>query len=1283
MKKKTQRILSLFMSAVMTVSALSLANFSSYAEVSDSSTEEAVDNSDTELKYGGIFGSLLGDEINDSIQGNEEEQNRDYTVYRITHDPQMAYVGVDYHALTECTLFVGFYDDEGTQLVSSITKDLEEAADGHVDLTVPDVLPDHYLIKAFIVGKQFREPLSKPAVYNKQTKKMQEILEKSTEDFEEDTVVNLDDQKDNNFVILQEGVIDITPTETTDIYKEEDENGNYIFENADKIAELKKGDKVFVRSSPDMLAFIVDDIEKDGDTVIIKHSDFDIGEIIAFIKFDAKEYTGESNLDNYEIKDENVTYIKKQSQPSPKRLAPKSQSDDPYMLEYPTIKAEMDSIKVSNVRMDLKIDLTDSDDPLKAYGSMLMGITVDLEIYYEFGIFDSFFSIDGKATFSNEVNLTAQFKKEFPLSAPIPLYSIGLLSICFEPKFVIDVKGKVSFSYEKKYYFYANPMDISFTYSDPEIEKMDASVIIDFEVVASLTLRLITYKALSFDLYAGFRIKVHRTDPFLVSQSDSYIIHDCKDKCVTIDVSIIFGIQLFINIPFFRTTWGIVRLEYPYGTFYFNEDGFGLGECPNYSHKMIVKITDEKGNPISNVKLYRECFNIPKGLLISKSDNEPLLSDKDGLIEFFEKDRNLDHYYFLTAVTPDNETARVVKDEDWTFKEDRAQVIKIKIQTRKKTGGEKDEEYDNNSEYVEDANPIFWLGDDVFMQVFPETETAYIYGNGLLDCERYSKQVNPQYKNKIKKLIFLGDGVKLSNNDYHVYFNSFADEGEPYGNIEYIDISSLNIESLPGYTFSNCQKLKEVKLPDTIKTIEEGAFWCCFDLEKINLPSNLEKIRHMAFYRCEKLERIDCPENLKTIEEQAFYECIKLKTINLNYGLEEIGEYAFAYAGLTSINIPSTVKFLGRRICCSDNALKTVIINGDYTGYSENDNGEKIPVESYEDFVDNKGIVKVIFNDGVTKMSKGIFVGCEQLKEVRFSKDLTEIAPDAFRGTGLTSIVIPEYIISIGTQAFSTDSIKDITILNSKCALPSNDVISRYGPQLTIHGYRGSTAEDYAKRMNNTFIPLDPVENETTTVTTSSITTTTTTTTVTAVASTVIAPDSECVFMIVNEDKAVPDEADKLLDESNLYYFDQQTADENGNVKFGYVPDNTVDRLFIFISEVVNGSIKEISRSVGKPGDMKTTVYTQPVPTKEENIVFGDTNGDGEIDMSDAVLIMQSISNPNKYGMNGTAAVHMTEAGKKNADVYDPGSGVTSMDALTIQRYLMGIHTTLPVYKNS
>ncbi|MBP7186123.1 MAG: dockerin type I repeat-containing protein [Ruminococcus sp.] len=67
----------------------------------------------------------------------------------------------------------------------------------------------------------------------------------------------------------------------------------------------------------------------------------------------------------------------------------------------------------------------------------------------------------------------------------------------------------------------------------------------------------------------------------------------------------------------------------------------------------------------------------------------------------------------------------------------------------------------------------------------------------------------------------------------------------------------------------------------------------------------------------------------------------------------------------------------------------------------------------------------------------------------------------------------------------------------------------------------------------------------------------------------------------------------------------------------------------------------------------------------------GDANGDGTVDISDAVLIMQSQSNPSKYGTNGTDKGHLTEDGSKRADV--DGGGVTNKDALTIQQYLLGM----------
>ncbi|MBP5378453.1 MAG: dockerin type I repeat-containing protein [Ruminococcus sp.] len=77
-------------------------------------------------------------------------------------------------------------------------------------------------------------------------------------------------------------------------------------------------------------------------------------------------------------------------------------------------------------------------------------------------------------------------------------------------------------------------------------------------------------------------------------------------------------------------------------------------------------------------------------------------------------------------------------------------------------------------------------------------------------------------------------------------------------------------------------------------------------------------------------------------------------------------------------------------------------------------------------------------------------------------------------------------------------------------------------------------------------------------------------------------------------------------------------------------------------------------------------------------IVFGDANCDDLVDLSDVVLIMQSLANPNKYGLNGSDKSHITEFGLSNADVNMQG-GVTGEDALYIQKYLLKLITELPI----
>ena len=93
-------------------------------------------------------------------------------------------------------------------------------------------------------------------------------------------------------------------------------------------------------------------------------------------------------------------------------------------------------------------------------------------------------------------------------------------------------------------------------------------------------------------------------------------------------------------------------------------------------------------------------------------------------------------------------------------------------------------------------------------------------------------------------------------------------------------------------------------------------------------------------------------------------------------------------------------------------------------------------------------------------------------------------------------------------------------------------------------------------------------------------------------------------------------------------------------------------------------------------GSTTTTTTTKANPSKTDkaapNPSAGDANCDGQVDMSDIVLIMQSLANPDKYGLKGSDKNHITAQGEKNADVDTSSKGVTSNDALRIQEFLLG-----------
>ena len=86
-----------------------------------------------------------------------------------------------------------------------------------------------------------------------------------------------------------------------------------------------------------------------------------------------------------------------------------------------------------------------------------------------------------------------------------------------------------------------------------------------------------------------------------------------------------------------------------------------------------------------------------------------------------------------------------------------------------------------------------------------------------------------------------------------------------------------------------------------------------------------------------------------------------------------------------------------------------------------------------------------------------------------------------------------------------------------------------------------------------------------------------------------------------------------------------------------------------------------------------STTTTSTPPVSETTIYYGDVNCDGGVDLADAVLIMQALSNPNKFGLGGSGRA-ITEEGMRNADVTGDNDGMTVKDAQFIQTYLLGLN---------
>lgn len=149
----------------------------------------------------------------------------------------------------------------------------------------------------------------------------------------------------------------------------------------------------------------------------------------------------------------------------------------------------------------------------------------------------------------------------------------------------------------------------------------------------------------------------------------------------------------------------------------------------------------------------------------------------------------------------------------------------------------------------------------------------------------------------------------------------------------FYDCTSLKIINLEGVTkinraaFYKCTSLVSIKNLGKLTTIGQGAFSNCNSLVNMSKLSSLETISRRAFNNCSSLQNIDLPSTLKYIGVAAFQDA-GLTSLNLPEGLLWIGDYSFNHCDKlqnTTITLPSSLVQIGGTSYVGDNNNNSIL----------------------------------------------------------------------------------------------------------------------------------------------------------------------------------------------------------------------------------------------------------------------------------------------------------------------------------------------------------------------
>ena len=373
----------------------------------------------------------------------------------------------------------------------------------------------------------------------------------------------------------------------------------------------------------------------------------------------------------------------------------------------------------------------------------------------------------------------------------------------------------------------------------------------------------------------------------------------------------------------------------------------------------------------------------------------------------------------------------------------------------------------------------------------------------------------------------------------------------------------------------------DVIIPSTlggypVTSLGDSAFSSCYELTSINIPDSVTSIGGHAFECCSSLTSVTIGDSVTSIGEDAFYSCSSLTSVTIGNSVTSIGMYAFTWcSSLTSVEIPDSVTSIGDGAFCYCSSLTSVTIPDSVTSIG----GHAFECCS--------SLTSIVIPDSVTSIGKDAFHDCSRLTSITIPDSVTSIGDGAFcYCSSLTSITIPDSVTSIDEYAFRYCS--NLTSINIPDSVTSIGGSAFYGCDALTTVYYGGNQNDWDKILIS--YGNEPLTN----------------------ANIIFATPDMPIYTI----SATPEEGGTVTGAGE---YEQGT---------GVTLKATANEGYIFKGWYENGELVSADATITFIAEADRT-FTAKFASEAVEIMYGDVNGDGQINMEDVILLRQYIANYN------------------------------------------------------